>query len=81
MLNPSNLDEVSVQATHLESRGKNFDNDNFVQKSSKVVETRREKKTSTVKKVFTCSHYDKKGHDEEHCWRLHPALKPKWAQK
>jgi hypothetical protein len=22
----------------------------------------------------------KKGHDENHCWKLHPELKPKWAQ-
>jgi hypothetical protein len=27
----------------------------------------------------TCSHYEKKGHDEKHCWKLHPKLKPKWA--
>jgi hypothetical protein len=31
------------------------------------------------KKNPTCSHYEKKGHDEKHCWNLNPKLKPKWA--
>ena len=86
VLNPCNLDEVSVQATHLESRGKgsfidNFDND--VKKSSKVVEKGKGKKVATVKKdeKLSCTHCDRKGHDEEHCWKLHPELKPKWAQR
>jgi len=26
----------------------------------------------------TCSHWDKKGNDEKHCWNLDPKLKPKW---
>ena len=29
---------------------------------------------------LSCSHCQKDGHDEEHCWKLHPDLKPKWAQ-
>jgi hypothetical protein len=36
-------------------------------------------KTDEDKKP-TCSHGEKKGHDEKHCWTLHPGLKSKWAQ-
>ena len=25
----------------------------------------------------TCSHWKKKGHEEETCWKLHPELLPK----
>lgn len=84
MLSPSNLDGVCIQATHLESRGKNIDNENFVQKSSKVAEIGKDKKTTTIKKKddkIPCSHCDMKGHDEDHCWQLHLELKPKWARK
>ena len=77
---------MSIQATHLESRGKgsfidNFDND--VNKCSKVAEKGKGKKAATVTKdeKLSCTHCDRKGHDEEHCWKLHPELKPKWVQK
>jgi hypothetical protein len=26
---------------------------------------------------FTCKHCSKDGHDEEHCWKLHPERRPK----
>lgn len=40
------------------------------------------KKTTIVKKNEedkkpTCSHYKKEGHVKDHCWKLHPKLKPK----
>jgi len=28
----------------------------------------------------TCSHCEKKEHEEEKCWKFHPELKLKWAQ-
>ena len=40
-------------------------------------------KTTTMKDEGnnpTCSHSRNKGHEEEKCWKLHPELKPKWAQ-
>jgi hypothetical protein len=87
IFNPTNIDEVSVQATHLESiRGKHFVEDESgepheFEKHSK--ENGKRKKTTTMKKDEdnkpTCSHCEKKGHDDKHCWNLHPALKPKWA--
>ena len=24
-----------------------------------------------------CKHFSKEGHDENHCWKLHPELRPK----
>ena len=82
MFNPSNLDDVCVQATHLEARGKH-DNDSFMKKSSKFdnkdKSKYRGKKTATIMKEGekpTCSHCQK-GHDVSKCWKLHPELRPK----
>jgi hypothetical protein len=39
-----------------------------------------EKKNASVKKEgekFTCKHCSKDGHDEDHCWKLHPEKRPK----
>ena len=63
MFNPSNLDDVCVQATHLEARGKHA-NDNFVKKSFKFDSKSKgkdkgKKKMANVKKEGekpTCSH-------------------------
>ena len=64
IFNPTNLDDVSVQATHLESRGKNVSHD--VGKSSKSTEIEnkeknkqkwKEKKAKTMKKEKSaCTH-------------------------
>ena len=61
MLNPSNLDDLCVQATHLEARGKH-DNDSFMKKSSKFDNKDKSKdkgkKTATITKEGekpTCS--------------------------
>jgi hypothetical protein len=38
------------------------------------------KNNAVVKKEgekFTCKHYSKHGHDEDHCWKLHPERRPK----
>jgi hypothetical protein len=43
MFNPTNLDEVCVQATHIESRGKNV-KDNFSKKSVQPVEGKEQRK-------------------------------------
>ena len=66
MFNPSTLDDVCVQATHLESRGKHA-NDTFVKKSFKFDSKSKgkdkgKKKVATVKKEGenpTCSHFQK----------------------
>ena len=77
MFNPSKFDEVCVQATHIESGGRNI----VFRSTKEVPPTERkkkgkEKKTVTVKKEEgenpTCSHCQRKGHEEAKCWKLHP---------
>jgi hypothetical protein len=85
MLNPSNLDEVCVQATHLEARGRNETHEgkkkpfshgdkgkrNFKGNGKNNVVVKREEEK------FACKHCSKDGHDEDHCWKLHPERRPK----
>jgi len=85
MFNPNNLDEVCVQATHLESRGKNIQKEGSKRNPFKGKEKEnggkwKGKKDASVKKEgqkITCKHCSKEGHDEAHCWKLHPKLRPK----
>jgi hypothetical protein len=40
----------------------------------------KDKRTTTTKKEegkSSCTHCQKDGHDDEHCWKLHPELRPK----
>lgn len=75
MFNPNNLDEVCVQATHLESRGKNIQEDGSKRKPFKGKDKEKGgkwkgKKNASVKKEgekITCKHCSKDGHDEAHC--------------
>jgi putative Ca2+/H+ antiporter (TMEM165/GDT1 family) len=82
LLNPTDFDEVCVQAIHLESRGKDTKNGSSMefsqQKGSK--NKGKEKQVATIKKEeanLTCMHCKKSGHDEDRCWKLHPKLRPK----
>jgi hypothetical protein len=85
MFNPSNLDEVCVHATHLEARGRNDTHEgnkktfNHGDKGKKKFKGNG-RKNAAVKKEgekFTCKHCSKDGHDEDHCWKLHPERRPK----
>jgi hypothetical protein len=81
MLNPSNFDEVCVQSIHIES-GKRNVSDNVstyaLQGKDSGKRKEKERKTTTMKKEKpTCKHCKKECHDEDHCWILHPKLKPK----
>jgi len=85
MFNPTSIDEVSVQATHLEARGKNGNPEvggPSQLTASKNKEKRKQKwkarKANTAQKSKTsCTHYKKDGHDDELCWILHPELRHK----
>jgi len=79
MFNLTNLDEVCVQATHLESRGKNVHDsflwDLFQSKEGKNKGKEKLKWTAIVKKENkkpSCSYCKKEGHDDDKCWKLHP---------
>jgi hypothetical protein len=85
MFNPTNLVGVCVQETHLEARGKNtpqegsnkpFYNGDKIKRKFKG----NGKKNASVKKEgekLSCKHYSKYGHDEDHCWKRHPEMRPK----
>eukprot|EP00253_Pinus_taeda_P004927 PITA_04927 len=85
MFDPTSLDDVSVQVTHLEARVKNVNPEvgrsykYFVSKSKETKKLKwKERKENTVNKDKpSCTHYKKEGHDEAHYWFLHLELKPK----
>jgi hypothetical protein len=85
LFNHTILDDVCVQATHLENGGKHVQEDptqkpsNIPHKTFKKFK-RKDKKTATVTREGgnpSCNHCKKSSHDEEHCWKLHPVKKPK----
>jgi hypothetical protein len=85
LFDPTSLEEVCMQATHLENRGKHVQEDpmkkpsNLSYKPFKKFKT-KEKKTTTVTREGgkpSCTHCKKSGHDDEHCWKLLPKKKPK----
>ena len=74
LYNPTNVDEVCVQATHLESRIKNVQEDHSQKfskfQSNKFKGKRKKNKATTTKKEEgnpSCTHCKKYGHDDEHC--------------
>jgi hypothetical protein len=86
LFNPTSLDEVCVQATHLENKGKHVQEDptkkpsKFPHKKFKGKFQRKDKKTTTVKMIEakpSFTHCKKNGHNDEHCWKLHPEKRPK----
>lgn len=79
MFNPTSLDEVCVQATHLEARGKNT----FEEGRNKAPKGKNKEKTSKGKskknasvkqesEKVICKHCSKPGHEEKNYWKLHP---------
>jgi hypothetical protein len=82
MFGPTNLDEVSVQATYIEAGKAGVSGES----SSSRKEDKRKwhgngKKANAVSKKEgkpSCKHCKKEGHDEEKCWQLHPEKRPKW---
>ena len=85
LLNPTSVDEASVQDTHLESRGKHLQEDRQKKpfkhnNNHKFKEKDKSKKTATAKKEggkLHCKHCGNDGHNEESCWKLHPEQRPK----
>jgi hypothetical protein len=85
LFNPTSLDEVCVQDTHLENRGNHVQEDPTKKPSSLPHKTfkkfkRKDNKTAIVKREEgnpSCTHYKKSGHDDENYWKLHPEKRPK----
>ena len=84
MINMTNLDEVCVQATHIETKGKNT-KEKFSKKPFKPDGNKSKGKGTCKHKVTmkkegdkpTCTHCQRKFHDASKCWKLHPELKHK----
>ena len=84
MFNPTSLDEVCVQATHLEARGQNISEEGkkkpFKGKAKENTSKGKNKKNAYVKKEgenLVCKNCPKEGHEQTHCWKLHPEMRPK----
>jgi hypothetical protein len=84
MFGPTNLDEVSVQATYIEvgktrvgvsreSSSRKEDKRKWHGKKENAV-TRKDEEPS-------CKDFKKEGHDEDRCWQLHPEKRPKWFKE
>jgi hypothetical protein len=82
MFGPTNLDEVSVQATYIEAGKVGMSGESsFSKKDDKRKKHGNGKNANTVSKKeekLSCKHCKKKGHDEDKCWQLHPDKRPKW---
>jgi hypothetical protein len=85
LFNPTSVDEVCVEASHLENRGKHVQEDptkkpsNLPHKQFKKFK-RKDKKIVVVKREEgkpSCTHCKKSGHGDEHYWKLNPEKRPK----
>ena len=66
LFQPTTIDSASVKAIHLENRGTHGRDDH----SKRSTSSRRRGENPS------CTHWEKEGHDEEKCWKLHPELRP-----
>jgi hypothetical protein len=84
MFGPTNIDGVYVQATYIEEGKIGF---GVSGESSSRKEDKRKgngKKANSVtrrKEKISCKHCKKEGHDDDHCWKLHPEKRPKWFKE
>jgi hypothetical protein len=42
---------------------------------------KKENSVRVEEEKLSCKHCKKGGHDEEHCWQLHPDKRPKWFKE
>ena len=88
LFKPTSIDTTNVKAIHLESQGKSDRDDQTKKIPFKPQHGKLQKKgKGKVKKTVTtkkgdratpfCTHCKKDGHDEDHCWKLHPELRLK----
>lgn len=87
MFSRFNFDEVHVQATHIEvgERNISFSSKKEFLPLTEVNKKGKERKATTQKKEegekSTSSHYQKKGHEDAKCWKLHSELQLKLFKK
>jgi hypothetical protein len=85
MFGPTNLDEVSVQATYIEAGKAGVSGESS---SSRKEDKRKRhgngKNANAVTKKEgnpSCKQCKKEGHDEDRCWQFHPEKRPKWFKE
>jgi hypothetical protein len=84
MFGPTNIDEVFVQATYIEAvkTGVGVSGESSSKKEGKGKGNVKKANSTTMKEEkFSCKHCKKEGHDDEHCWQLHPEKRPKWFKE
>jgi hypothetical protein len=83
MFGPTNLDEVSIQATYIEA-GKTrvgVSGESSLRKEDKRKwNGKKENLVARKEEKLSCNHCKKEGHDD-HCWQLHPEKRPKWFKE
>ena len=88
LFEPTTIDSASVEAIHLENRGKNERDDHFKKPpfkppngKPKVNGKGKEKMTASTKKDegerLYFNHCKKEGHSDDHCWKQHLEKCPK----
>jgi hypothetical protein len=84
MFGPTNIDEVYVQATYIEAgkTGVGVSGESYSRKEDKR-KWKRKKENSVPRKEEKLSykHCKKEGHDDDHCWKLHPEKRSKWFKE
>jgi hypothetical protein len=79
MFVPTNLDEVSVQATYIEAGKAGVSGESSSRKEDKRKwHGKKENVVARKEERSSCKHCKKEGHDEDRCWQLHPKKRPKW---
>jgi hypothetical protein len=85
MFGPTNLDEVSIQATYIEARKAGVSGE---LSSSRKEDKRKRHGNGRNENAMTkkegkpsCKHCKKEVHDEDRCWQLHPEKRPKWFKE
>jgi hypothetical protein len=77
MFNPTNIDEILIQDTHMEvSKGKYVIEDMKLHKFENKLKVKwKSKKLATIKKDEknpTCSLCTTRRHGDSQCWKMHP---------
>jgi hypothetical protein len=85
MFGPTNLDEVSVQATYIEAGKTGVSGESSsLRKEDKRKRHGNGKNANAVSKKEgkpSCKNCKKEGHDEDRCWQLHPEKRQKWFKE
>ena len=84
MFGPTNLDEVSIQAMHIEA-GKarvGVSGESSSRKEDKIKGNGNKANSTTMKEgKLSCKHCKKEGNVDDHCLKFHPNKRPKWFKE